>query len=242
MQQSTLDLYDKHQTPLIACGEQPQQRFEMFGAAALSDTELIAIMLHTGIRGHSVLRVASQLIAQAGSIAGLASWQPEDFRRLKGIGRAKGQQLAALIEIGRRMIKQPAGQAPVLNRPELVAAHMAPYARGLEVEKFWVLCLNRKNRLKKLVEVTSGTATSSLAHPREVFRSAVQHGATAIVCVHNHPSGDPAPSAADVQVTRQLREAAKALDIELLDHVVVGCASADPTRLGYYSFRQAAVL
>ena len=93
----------------------------------------------------------------------------------------------------------------MLNRPELIAAHMASFTRGLEVEKFWVLCLNRKNRLKKLVEVTSGTATSALAHPREVFRSAVQNGATAIACVHNHPSGDPAPSSADVQVTRQLR-------------------------------------
>jgi DNA repair protein RadC len=112
----------------------------------------------------------------------------------------------------------------------------------LEVEKFWVLCLNRKNRLKKLVEVTSGTATAALAHPREVFRSAVQHGATAIACVHNHPSGDPAPSCADVQITRQLREAAKALDIELLDHVVVGNAAADPAGMGFYSFRQAGIL
>ena len=187
MNQSTLNLGDYASEPgfTIAVGEQPQQRFETFGAGALSDTELIAIMLHTGIHGHSVLGLASQLIAQAGSIAGLASWQPEDFRRLKGIGQAKGRQLAALIEIGRRMIKQPAGEAPMLNRPELIAAYMTPYIRGLEVEKFWVLCLNRKNRLKKLVEVTSGTATSSLAHPREVFRSAVQHGATAIACVHN---------------------------------------------------------
>ena len=162
MNQSTLNLGDYAPDPgfTIAVGEQPQQRFEAFGAGALSDTELIAIMLHTGIHGHSVLGLASQLIAQAGSIAGLASWQPEDFRRLKGIGQAKGRQLAALIEIGRRMIKQPAGEAPMLNRPELIAAHMAPYVRGLEVEKFWVLCLNRKNRLKKLVEVTSGTATS----------------------------------------------------------------------------------
>jgi DNA repair protein RadC len=244
MNQSTLNLGDYASEPgfTIAAGEQPQQRFETFGAGALSDTELIAIMLHTGIHGHSVLGLASQLIAQAGSIAGLASWQPQDFRRLKGIGLAKGRQLAALIEIGRRMIKQPAEQAPMLNRPELIAAHMAPYVRGLEVEKFWVLCLNRKNRLKKLVEVTSGTATAALAHPREVFRSAVQHGATAIACVHNHPSGDPAPSSADVQVTRQLREAAKALDIELLDHVVVGNAGADPTGLGFYSFRSAGIL
>jgi DNA repair protein RadC len=104
------------------------------------------------------------------------------------------------------------------------------------------LCLNRKNRLRKLVELTSGTATATLAHPREVFRTAVQHGATAIVCVHNHPSGDPAPSGQDQQLTRRLREAARALDIELHDHVIVGNAIADPAGLGYYSFRTAGLL
>jgi DNA repair protein RadC len=242
MNQSSINPHDQHQTPVIACGEQPQQRFETFGAGALSDTELIAIMLHTGIRGHSVLGLASQLIAQAGSIAGLASWQPEDFRRLKGIGRAKGQQLAALIEIGRRIIKQPAGHAPILDRADLIATHMAPFARGLEIEKFWVLCLNRKNRLRKVVEVSSGTATAALAHPREVFRSAVQHRAVAIVCVHNHPSGDPVPSGADLQLTRLLREASRTMEIDLLDHVILGEVAADPTGLGFYSFRQAGII
>ena len=105
-----------------------------------------------------------------------------------------------------------------------------------------MLCLNRKNRLLKQVEITSGTATSSLAHPREVFREVIHHGATAVVCVHNHPSGDPAPSAADVQVTRQLREAARTLDIDLQDHVIVGQATADPRGTGYYSFRESGVL
>jgi DNA repair protein RadC len=242
MIQSTFDLNGKDQTPVIACGELPQQRFETYGAGALSDTELIAILLHSGIRGHSVLGLASNLIAQAGSIAGLASWQPEDFQRLKGIGRAKGQQLATVIEIARRMMKQPNSGAPVLNRPELIAEYLAPYAKGLEVEKFWVLCLNRKNRLKKLVEVTSGTATGSLVHPREAFRAAIQHGATAVVCAHNHPSGDPAPSSADIQVTRRLREAAVAIDIELIDHVVVGEKTADPANRGFYSFREAGLL
>lgn len=242
MQQSTSNLNAQDQTPVIACGEQPQQRFETFGAGALSDTELIAIMLHSGIHGHSVLGLASQLIAQAGSIAGLASWQPEDFRRIKGIGRAKGRQLAALLEIGRRIIKQPAGNAPILNRADLIAAHMAPFARGLEIEKFWVLCLNRKNRLKKVVEVTSGTATAALAHPREVFRTAVQHGAVAIVCVHNHPSLDPVPSSADLQLTRVLREASRTMEIDLLDHVILGDPATDPTGLGFYSFRSAGLL
>jgi hypothetical protein len=122
MIQSTFDLNGKDQTPVIACGELPQQRFETYGAEALSDTELIAILLHSGIRGHTVLGLASNLIAQAGSIAGLASWQPEDFQRLKGIGRAKALQLAALVEIGRRLMRSPTAEAPMLNRPELVAS------------------------------------------------------------------------------------------------------------------------
>lgn len=242
MKQEKFEITGLDQAHDIACSEQPQQRFEAYGAAALSDTELIALLLHTGIRGHSVLKVASQLLAQVGSLAGILSWQPSDFQRLRGIGRSKARQLTALAEIGRRLMKEPATEAPILNRPELIAAFMRPYVQGLEVEKFWVACLNRKNRLKKLVEVTSGTATSSLAHPREVFRAAIQYGATAVVCIHNHPSGDPGPSAADVQVTRQLRDAAKAVDIELLDHVIIGMTTADPQGRGYSSFREAGVV
>ncbi len=242
MNQSTFNLNGEDRALEIACGEQPQQRFETFGAAALSDTELIALLLHSGIRGASVRELASRIIAQAGSMAGLATWKCEDFRKLKGIGPAKGRQLAALIEISRRMMKDSTGEAPVFVRPEQIADHLAPIIRGLEVEKFWVFCLNRRNRLKKLVEITSGTATNCLAHPREVFRVAIQHGATAIICAHNHPSGDPAPSSADLQVTRQLREASRAIDIALSDHVVVGSASSDPRGLGYYSFRQSGAL
>jgi DNA repair protein RadC len=226
----------------IACGELPQARFDHFGTTALSDTELIALILQHGMRAPALLKLATQLIAEAGSLHGLMTWQPADFRRLSGIGQAKARQLAALVEIAKRMMAAGNESAPVLNRPELIARHMYPLVQGLEVEKFWVACLNRKNRLKKLVEVTSGTATSSLAHPREVFRAAIQYGATAVVCVHNHPSGDPAPSAADVQVTRQLREAAKAVDIDLLDHVIVGQAACDPQGRGYYSFREAGLL
>lgn len=105
-----------------------------------------------------------------------------------------------------------------------------------------MLCLNRKNRLLKRVEVTSGTANAALAHPREVFRAAIREAASAVICVHNHPSGDPAPSAADLSATRQLREAARAVDIELLDHVIVGRVAADPVGRGYFSFREAGLL
>ena len=237
------DPYQPLRVKDLAVSDRPQERLEKLGPTALSDTELLAMLLRTGSKGHNVLSIAQRLIAEAGSLTALVKWNETDFRRLTGIGHVKALQLVTVMEIVRRGMTQ--GTAPeeeVLNRPELVHAHFKAQIASLTVEKFWVLCLNRKNRLLKQVEVTSGTATSSLAHPREVFREAIRHGATAVVCVHNHPSGDPAPSAADVQVTRQLRDAAKAVDIELLDHVIVGRAGADPQGRGYYSFREAGVI
>jgi DNA repair protein RadC len=226
----------------LALGERPQERLEKHGAAALSDSELLAMLLRTGRKGLSAVGISRQLISEAGSLAGLTRWRETDFRRIKGIGRIKSLQLITVMEIARRVLASDSVTDPLLNRPELILAHFRAQVTGLVVEKFWVLCLNRKNRLIRQVEVTSGTATSSLAHPREVFREAVHHGASAVVCVHNHPSGDPAPSAADVQVTRQLRDAARALDIELLDHVIVGRTGTDPHGRGYYSFREAGVI
>jgi DNA repair protein RadC len=226
----------------MPAGERPQERLERFGAAALSDTELLAMLVRSGTREQDVLSVSSRIIAEAGSIAGLLAWHEADFRNLKGIGRVKALQLVAAMEVARRAIRFPAQEAPVLNRADLIAAHFDSVASGLDVEKFWVLCLNRRNRLRKRVEVSSGTATAALAHPREVFRSAIREAAAAVVCAHNHPSGDPSPSAADIQLTRQLREAASAVDIPLLDHVIIGRRGADPLGRGYYSFREAGLL
>jgi len=242
MQQMILDGYAQLPSRTIACGEQPQNRFESHGAAALSDTELLAILLQNGESVESVLRIASELLALAGSITGLASWQPEDFQRVKGIGRSKARQLAALVEIGRRLIKGPAAELPLLDSAEAIANYLLPFTRGLEYEKFWVLCLNRKSRLKKLVEATSGTATSSLVSPAQVFRIALQQGATAVAVAHNHPSGSPEPSQADISVTRALKDASKAININLIDQLVMGEKSADPTGLGFYSFRSAGLL
>lgn len=225
-----------------AVGERPQERLEKLGAGALSDAELLAVLLRSGTRGQDVVTLSTRLVGEAGSLAGLTAWQPDDFRRLKGIGPVKALQLMAVLELARRVVSQQAGEAPLLARAEQVAAFLQPFVAGLEVEKFWVLCLNRKNRLLKRVEISSGSATSALAHPREVFRAAVRESATAIVCAHNHPSGDPSPSAADMQVTRMLRDAAKAVDILLLDHVIVGRPRADPAGRGYFSFREAGIL
>ncbi|MGC4073028.1 MAG: DNA repair protein RadC [Nibricoccus sp.] len=226
----------------MAASERPQERLQRLGPAALSDTELLAMLLRSGTRGHDVLSVATRLLAEAGSLAHLITWRETDFRRLKGIGRVKALQLLTVMEIARRILLQQASEDPILDRPALIAAHFDPITLGLQIEKFWVLCLNRKNRLIKRVEITSGIATASLAHPREVFREAIRESAVTIVCVHNHPSGDPQPSAQDMQVTRQLREAAKTVAIELADHVIVGRKINDPAGLGYYSFRAAGFL
>ncbi|ATC65883.1 hypothetical protein CMV30_19095 [Nibricoccus aquaticus] len=221
----------------MAASERPQERLQRLGPAALSDTELLAMLLRSGTRGHDVLSVSTHLLADAGSLAQLITWREADFCRLKGIGRVKALQLLTVTEIARRILLQQSGEAPLLDRPELIAAYMAPLTLGLEIEKVWVLCLNRKGRLIKRVEVTSGIATASLAHPREIFREAIRESAVAIACVHNHPSGDPQPSAQDMRVTRQLREAAKTVDIEFIDHVIMGRQLNDPAGIGHYSFR-----
>jgi DNA repair protein RadC len=225
-----------------AVAERPQERLAKFGASALSDAELLAMILRSGTAGQDVLTLATRIVAEAGSLGGLVGWRAADFQKLKGIGPVKALQLVTVMELASRIVTQRREEEPVLNRADLIAAYLQPFVAGLEVEKFWVLCLNRKNRLVKRVEITSGTATAALAHPREVFRAAIRESAAALVCAHNHPSGDPAPSAPDLHVTRQLREAAKAVDIELLDHVIVGRAGADPLGRGYFSFREAGLL
>jgi len=234
--------YPENRLHAMAVRERPQERMERLGPGPLSDTELLALLLRSGTRGMDVYRLSTELINTAGSLAGLIEWQEQDFRRFKGIGHVKALQLMTIMEIARRVLLQQHGESPLLNRPDLILGYLQPIAQGLAIEKFWVLSLNRKNRLIKCTAVTSGTATSALAHPREVFREAMSASATAVVCAHNHPSGDPAPSAADVQVTRQLREAAKAVDIMLLDHVIIGRTGADPEGRGYYSFREAGLL
>jgi DNA repair protein RadC len=226
----------------LAVGERPQERFERLGPEALSDLELLALLLRKGTRNHDVLAIARRLLAEAGSLERLLSWSETDLQRIEGVGPVKAAQLRIVFEIARRVRRPDAEKSGVFKTAADVFAAFEFTAKPLAVEKFWVLCLNRKNRLIRRHEATSGTASSSLVHPREVFREAIRHGASAVICVHNHPSGDPAPSSADIQVTRQLREAARAVDIELLDHVVVGTSSGDPTGRGYYSFRDAGLL
>lgn len=235
-------LYPTRRLKDMAVNERPQERLQKHGASALADSELLAMLLRSGSEGCDVLSVAGGLITEAGSLGGLLGWSAEDFQRRKGIGRVKALQLLTVFEIARRILLTGQGEAPLIDSPAAAAAFLRPNTIGLPVEKFYVLCLNRKNRLIRSTEVTSGTATQSLVHPREVFREAIRTGATGIICAHNHPTGDPQPSRTDRATTRALKDAAQTLGIDLHDHVILGDPTADPTGRGYFSFQEAGLI
>ena len=216
----------------------PRARLRRLGPRALLDAELIALLLGPARPDG----VAAEVLRQAGDLAALSSWEMPDFARVPGLGPAKAAELVAALEVARRMRERAHDPGERLDAPAKVWSRVEPLAAGLAVEKCWVLCLNRRNRLLGLHEVSSGTATSSLLHPREVFRQALRHAASAVIVAHNHPSGDPAPSHADRAVTRQLAEAGRVVGVELLDHVVVGRPEADPAAKGWFSFGEAGLI
>lgn len=228
--------------PRLPESDLPAPRLDRLGASALSDAELLTLALQgaaTPLQDAQIL--AHRLLHNAGNLAALLSWSADDFR-LAGISERKAAHLLTTVEIGRRMFASAQPERPVLTRPEAVFDHLRPTCTGLDIEKFFVLSLNRKNRLIRATALTSGTADATLAHPRDVFRQAIRDGACGVIVAHNHPSGDPAPSSADVQLTRRLREASRTVDIELLDHVICGLTERDPNGRGFYSFRESGLL
>lgn len=218
--------------------DRPQERLSRCGAAALSDAELLAMLLRNGSRERDVLTVARDLLRSAGSLGNLLRWSAEDFQRQHGVGRVKALQLVATVELARRLLGSASSEQPLLDSAEAAYRWLFPRMAGIDRESFAILCLNRRNRLLKFEVLTKGTGTAALVHPGEFFRPAIRAGATAAVAAHNHPSGDPRPSQADFKVTRQLREAAAVLDIALLDHVIIGEAARDPLGQGYFSFAE----
>lgn len=226
----------------LSVNERPQERLERLGASSLSDTELLAMILRKGTSDLDVINLASEMIQAAGSLAGCTRFTAEDFKKFRGVGTVKSLQLLAVMEVARRVLTEESGKLPILDEPVKVAEFMRPRIVGLTVEKFWVLSLNTKNRLIQASEISSGTANASLVHPREVFREAIRQSATAVICVHNHPSGDPAPSSADIKVTKVLRSSAETIQIQLVDHIIVGSRERDPCASGYFSFSERGIL
>jgi DNA repair protein RadC len=218
--------------------DRPREKLARHGGAALTDSELIAILLRTGMKGTNVIELARQLIAKFGTLAALQRASVRELR-MKGISLAKATQLAAAFELGNRLARERLVRTS-LERPELVHDLLGQEMRALQRESLRVLLLDTRLHLLRMEEIALGSLNESIAHPREIFRPALIHAAFAVVVVHNHPSGDPSPSEADHRLTRRLAEAAKILQITLLDHIIIG-APADGRR-PYFSFRETGVL
>ncbi|MBI4217013.1 MAG: DNA repair protein RadC [Chloroflexi bacterium] len=202
--------------------ERPRERLREKGAAALSTAELLAIVLRVGSAEESVLDLGARLLARYQGLPGLAQASFEELCQERGLGGAKVAQLKASLELGRRLLAAQPEARPTVTSPEDVANLLLAEMGLLEQEELRVVNLNSKNQVMGISQVYRGSVNTSLIRVAEVFREAVRANCPALVVVHNHPSGDPTPSAEDVEVTRQLQKAGEALDIEVLDHLVIG--------------------
>ncbi len=201
--------------------DRPRERLRQLGPEALSDAELLALLLRTGTRRGDALALATGLLDQHGGLAGLARLGGREIETATGVGPAKSAAVGASLEIGRRVAARRLPVGAAIRSPEDVYRHFHPSLRFASCERFLVLLLNGRHRLLGQEMVSQGTLTASLVHPREVFRPALQQAAAALILVHNHPSGDPTPSPEDRQVTARLARAGEILGIRVLDHVVV---------------------
>jgi DNA repair protein RadC len=219
----TAEAEDHLRIPDLAADDRPRERLAMVGAAALSHAELLAILLRVGTKGENAVRLAERLLAQWGGLAGLHRMSHADLCQVKGIGQAKAAQLMAAIELGRRIAVSSPDERPTISSPADAANLLMYQMSALEQEYLYVILLDTRNRvLGKPLEVYHGSLNTSLIRTGEVFREAVKANAAGLIVAHNHPSGDPSPSPEDVAVTRALVEAGKLLDVEVLDHLVIG--------------------
>jgi DNA repair protein RadC len=202
--------------------DRPRERLATHGAENLTNADLIAILLRSGTKGVSALQIASQMLSRFGTLDALARATLAELRRFKGIGRDKAIALKSAFTLASRMARELRPESPLLDTPERIADLLREDNRLYTVENFQVILLNTRRRLIGVEKISQGTLDTILVHPREVFKPAIAASASAIILVHNHPSGDPTPSEADIKVTRDLIRAGQLLKIDVLDHVILG--------------------
>ncbi|MGD1020270.1 MAG: DNA repair protein RadC [Verrucomicrobiia bacterium] len=203
-------------------GDRPRERLKERGAAALTDAELIAILLRTGMKGTSAVQLAQELLVKFRTLRELASASVEEIAKVKGVGETKAIQLKAAFELARRLSTSSRDKQRIISSPEEAAGYVREEMRMLDREEFHVLLLNTKNGLIKKCPVSRGSLNASIVEPREVFKDAIAASAASMILVHNHPSGDPTPSAEDITVTKRLVNAGELLNILVLDHIILG--------------------
>ncbi len=212
--------------------ERPRERLLKQGAAALSDAELFAIFLRTGVAGRSAVDLARDLLAHFGGVRGLLNASRRDFTEAKGLGDAKFAQLQAVLELARRHFAEELAEGAVIDSPEATRRFLQAQLRDAAQEVFAVLFLDQRHRVLAFERLFFGTINQSAVHPREVVKAVLRHNAAAVILAHNHPSGVAEPSTADREITLRLRDALNLIDVRLLDHMIVGDRCTSMAELG----------
>lgn len=215
--------------------EKPREKLARLGPASLDNAELLALFLGSGIKGRGVVQVSRDILRHFGSLHNLGAADLDSLRACPGLGPAKASLLHATFELGRRLAREQMEAAP-LDCPERIHQYFAPQLATLEHEKLLAAIVNTRLRHVATVEISSGTITGTTSHPRDVLRPILLKNAYGFILLHNHPSGDPSPSRADIDFTENLHEAAKLLQIRFIDHLIIGRPA--PGRDPYYSFRE----
>jgi DNA repair protein RadC len=206
-----------------ARADRPREKLLDQGAAALSAAELLAVLLRTGTEGGTVLDQARALLDAAGhSLRGLAALGQTDLCRIKGIGPAKAAQILALVEVAKRFGEDEFAPGVPFKGSYDVYAHFRERLALERHEHFYAVLLDNKNRKLKDIRISQGSLTASIVHPRDVYLPVIRESAAAVIFVHNHPSGDPTPSAEDLEITRRLRQVGELVGVRVLDHLVIG--------------------
>ncbi|MCX8082920.1 MAG: DNA repair protein RadC [bacterium] len=216
--------------------EKPREKLLRYGEHTLTDTELLAILIRTGSKGETAIDIARKIMQQFGSFRNMSHTSINKWKDIKGLGRAKLCQIKAAIEIGRRFREEELkGKKVKLSGPEDVFFFLLPRMRDLKTEIFVILHMDSKNRIFEKTEIEEGTVNQANPIVREIFRKAMENFSVSIICVHNHPSGDPSPSKEDIEFTKSLVKAGEVLNIKVLDHIIIG----EDT---YYSFAKSGLI
>jgi len=211
--------------------ERPREKLKQLGTEALSNSELLAVLLRTGSKSESALQLAARLLSRSGGLRALPDLSLEEMEEIRGLGPAKAVMIKAALELGRRLAATPRGEPDSMTNPGQVARLFMEELRYRKKEHFKVLLLNTKNHIISREEISIGSLNVSIVHPREIFNAPLRKSAASVILVHNHPSGDPSPSQEDLEVTRRLVEAGHILGIAVRDHIIIGDGC-------YFSFKE----
>ena len=214
--------YEGYSIKDMPSGQRPMERLVSCGVGALSNAELLAVVIRCGTKGQNVIELATMILNSNRSLRNLACMTHDDLSKVRGMGNVRAAQVIAAIELGRRIMSEDREERTKVSCPEDAVRILMPQMRYLLQEEFWVILLDTRSQVIKIEMISVGILNSSIIHPREVFKEAIKSSAASVILAHNHPSGDPTPSAEDLDVTQRIVEAGRLIGIEVIDHIVIG--------------------